>query len=267
MNNGNYYESHLLEAEMRPLQDRVQTLEDDPERLLPHPYDQTREPLSHGSKHNEKLAAALRAAKSQIVALKEAIDKLCAPPHNYGTFRMAHADGTIDVSVDGRTLKVNVHPTITIQELKAGQLLTLNSELAPFEGDTQRAVQALIKRIVEQMYAPTEHNEFLEVTYANGNTEIIYCTDFASGAMIQNIVARAKRALAGGEKGIRVQDLQAAVAGEYRENEDLPNTTDPDGWARISGRKGEKIINVRTLLDGRAPTWHAMEEISAGQYL
>jgi proteasome-associated ATPase len=87
---------------------------------------QTREPLSHGDKPNEKLAAALRAAKSQIVALKAEIDKLCAPPHSYGTFRKAHADGTIDVSVDGRTLKVNVHPTITIQALEAGQRVTLN---------------------------------------------------------------------------------------------------------------------------------------------
>ena len=146
------------------------------------------------------------------------------------------------------------------------------SELEPFGGDKQRAVQSLIERIVEQMYAPTEHNAFLEVTYANGNKEIIYFTDFASGAMIQNIVARAKkialkRALAGGERGIGVQDLQAAVAGEYQENEDLPNTTDPDGWARMSGRTGERIINVRTLLHGSAPKWRAVEEMSAGQYL
>ena len=146
------------------------------------------------------------------------------------------------------------------------------SELEPFGGDKQRAVQSLIQRIVEQMYAPTEQNEFLEVTYASGNKDIIYFTDFASGAMIQNIVARAKkialkRALAGGERGIGVQDLQAAVAGEYQENEDLPNTTDPDGWARISGRTGEKIIHVRTLLHGSAPKLRAIEEMSAGQYL
>jgi proteasome-associated ATPase len=529
---------------------------------------QTREPLSHGDKPNEKLAAALRAAKSQIVALKAEIDKLCAPPHSYGTFRKAHADGTIDVSVDGRTLKVNVHPTITIQALEAGQRVTLNeaynvvgvagyevkgevvriqdfldehraivigradearvvqlseplrhegvkigehvlldprsgyalerlptsdveevvledvpqatyeaigglgpqiealrdaielpyrypeafrehqltppkgillygppgcgktliakavanslarqieqttgkktagyflnvkgpellnkyvgetehkirevfnkardkaredqpvivyfdemdaifrlrgsgissdveitavaqflaeidglealrnvivigatnrpdlidpavlrpgrldlkikidrpdqaaardifakyltpdlpihsSELAPFGGDKQRAVQSLIERIVAQMYAPTEPNAFLEVTYANGNKEIIYFTDFASGAMIQNIVARAKkialkRAIAGGEKGISVQNLQAAVAAEYQENEDLPNTTDPDGWARISGRKGERIVHVRTRLPGSAPKLPSIEDVSAGQYL
>jgi proteasome-associated ATPase len=146
------------------------------------------------------------------------------------------------------------------------------SALAPFGGDKARAVQALIERIVEQMYAPTAQNAFLEVTYANGHKAILYFTEFASGAMIQNIVARAKksalkRALAGGAKGIGLQDLQAAVAGEYRETEDLPNTTDPDGWARLSGRTGEKIVHVRTLLDGRAPTWRAMDEVSAGQYL
>jgi proteasome-associated ATPase len=90
--------------------------------------------------------------------------------------------------------------------------------------------------------------------------------------MIQNIVARAKktalkRALAGGERGIGVQDLQAAVADEYRENEDLPNTTDPDDWARISGRTGEKIIHVRRLLHGSAPKLRTIEDMSAGQYL
>jgi proteasome-associated ATPase len=568
MDNANDHESNLLEAEMRPLQGRVQTLEDEPESLLQQTYDQTSEPLSHGCEQNEKLAAALRDAKSQIVALKEEIDRLCAPPHSYGTFRKAHVDGTIDVSVDGRTLRVNVHPKITIQELKEGQLLTLNeahnvvgvagyevkgevvriqdvldehraivigraddarvvqlaeplqregtkigdhvlldqrsgyalerlpksdveevvleevpnvshsdigglgpqiealrdaielpylypgefrehkltppkgillygppgcgktliakaianslarqiehntdkktagyflnvkgpellnkyvgeteqkirevfkkakdkaqedqpvivffdemdaifrlrgsgissdveitvvaqflaeidglealrhvivigatnrpdlidpavlrpgrldlkikidrpdqaaardifskyltpdlplhpSTLEPFGGDKPRAVQALIARIVEQMYAPTESNQFLEVTYATGNKDIFYFTDFASGAMIQNIVARAKktalkRALAGGERGIGVQDLRAAVADEYRENGDLPNTTDPDDWARISGRTGEKIIHVRRLLHDSAPKLRTIEDMSAGQYL
>jgi proteasome-associated ATPase len=568
MDNANDHESNLLEAEMRPLQGRVQTLEDDSESLLQQTYDQTSEPLSHGYEQNEKLAAALRDAKSQIMALKEEIGKLCAPPHSYGTFRKAHVDGTIDVSVDGRTLRVSVHPTITIQELKEGQLLTLNeaynvievggyevkgevvhiqdvldehraivlgraddarvvqlaeplqregikigdpvlldsrsgyalerlpksdvegvvleevpnvshsdigglgpqiealrdaielpylypgefrehkltppkgillygppgcgktliakavanslarqiehntdkktagyflnvkgpellnkyvgeteqkirevfkkakdkaredqpvivffdemdalfrlrgsgissdveitvvaqflaeidglealrhvivigatnrpdlidpavlrpgrldlkikidrpdqaaardifskyltpdlplhpSTLDPFGGDKSRAVQALIARIVEQMYAPTESNQFLEVTYATGNKDIFYFTDFASGAMIQNIVARAKktalkRALAGGERGIGVQDLRAAVADEYRENGDLPNTTDPDDWARISGRTGEKIIHVRRLLHDSAPKLRTIEDMSAGQYL
>jgi proteasome-associated ATPase len=566
--NVSYHESLLLEAEMRPLQGRVQTLEDDPERLLQRPYDQISQQPSNGSKQHEKLAAALRAARSQIVALKEALDKLCAPPHSYGTFRKAHADGTIDVNVDGRTLKVNVHPTITIRELKAGQRLTLNeayhvvgvadyevkgevvrikdvldanraivigradevmvvqlaeplkregtkigdqvlldprsgyalerlpkseveevvleevpnvtygdigglapqiealrdaielpylypeafrehqltppkgillygppgcgktliakgvahslarrleqttgkttagyflnvkgpellnkyvgetehkirqifkkarekaqedqpvivffdemdalfrlrgsgissdveitvvaqflaeidglealrhvivigatnrpdlidpavlrpgrldlkikidrpdqaaardifakyltpdlpihpSELEPFGGDKQRAVQSLIERIAQQMYAPTERNAFLEVTYANGNKDVLYFADFASGAMIQNIVARAKkialkRALAGGEKGISVRDLQAAVTAEYQENEDLPNTTDPDGWARMSGRQGERIVNVQMRLHDSAPERRAVEEVAAGQYL
>jgi proteasome-associated ATPase len=146
------------------------------------------------------------------------------------------------------------------------------STLEPFGGDKPRAVQALITRTVEQMYAPTESNQFLEVTYANGNKEIVYFMDFASGAMIQNIVARAKkialkRAIAGGERGIGVQDLQAAVADEYQENEELPNTTDPDVWARISGRTGEKIIHVRRLLHDSSPKLRTVEELSGGQYL
>jgi proteasome-associated ATPase len=568
MDNANYHESNLLEAEMRPFQGRVQRLEDEPESLLQPTYYQTSEPLNTGYKPNAKLAAALQAAKSQIVALKAEIDKLCAPPHSYGTFRKAHGDGTIDVSVDGRTLKVNVHPKISIQALKAGQLLTLNEaynvvevagyevkgevghiqdfldegraivigraaeamvvqlaeplrhhglklgdhvlldprsgfaierlpklgvdeavleevpnvtyadigglgpqiealrdaielpylypeafrqhrlsppkgillygppgcgktliakavanslaekmeqrsgkkttayflnvkgpellnkyvgetehkirevfrtakekakedqpviiffdemdaifrmrgsgissdveitvvaqflaeidglevlrhviiigasnrpdlidpavlrpgrldlklkidrpdqaaardifskyltpdlplhrvELEPFGGDKQRAVQALIERIVEQMYAPTERNRFLEITYAQGHKETLYFKDFVNGAVIQNIVARAKkialkRALAGGEKGIDVQDLQEAVAGEYRENKDLPNTTDPDGWARIAGRTGEQIIHVHTFLDSNVPPRPSIEDMSGGQYL
>src|SRR5262245_36614907 len=126
MDNANYHESNLLEAEIRPFQGRVQRLEDEAESLLKQTFDQPCKPLSHRYKPNEKLAVALQDAKSQIVALKEEIDKLCAPPHSYGTFRKAHADGTIDVSVDGLTLKVNVHPKIAIQELNEGQLLTMN---------------------------------------------------------------------------------------------------------------------------------------------
>jgi hypothetical protein len=126
MDHAQAHDSQLLEAEMRPFQGRVQTLEDDPARLPPHPYDQTREPLSHGYQPNEKLAATLQAAKRQIVALNAAIDKLCAPPHRDGTFRKAYAHGTSEVSVDGRTLRVNVHPTTTIQGLEARQRLMLN---------------------------------------------------------------------------------------------------------------------------------------------
>src|ERR671931_841081 len=146
------------------------------------------------------------------------------------------------------------------------------AELEPLDGDKERAVRALIERIVEEMYAPTERNKFLEVTYAKGDKEIFYFKDFASGAMIENIVARAKkialkRFIAGGEKGLSFVDLQEAVEGEYKENEDLPNTTNPDDWARISGRKGEKIINVRTLMGGSSPKLRSIEDISGGQYL
>ncbi|MBI3327182.1 MAG: proteasome ATPase, partial [Nitrospinae bacterium] len=129
------------------------------------------------------------------------------------------------------------------------------AEIDAFEGDKPRAVRSLIDRIADEMYAPTERNKFLEVTYAKGDKETFYFKDFASGAMIENIVARAKknaikRYIAGGQKGLCFQDLLEAVEGEYKENEDLPNTTNPDDWARISGRKGEKIINVRTLMGG-----------------
>jgi proteasome-associated ATPase len=569
------------EAEIGKLQDQIKTLEDESEGLLRNlektinqyevlkrKYYQTSEQMNSGRKQNEKLAAALQDAKNQIVALKEEIDKLCAPPNSYGTFRKPNDDGTIDISVDGRTLKVNVHPKINIKDLHEGQLVILNeaynvievsgyevkgevvhikdfiddnraivigradeemvvqlsdplkrdgmkigdnvlldprsgyaveripksdveevvleevpnvtyddigglgeqiealrdaielpylypdefkehrlsppkgillygppgcgktliakavanslagqiekrtgkktaayflnvkgpellnkyvgetehkirevfkkakekakedqpvivffdemdsifrmrgsgissdveitvvaqflseidglealrnvivigasnrqdlidpavlrpgrldlkikidrpdkeaardifskyltadlpihpAELEPVGGDKEKAVRVLIDRIVEEMYSPTERNKFLEVTYAKGDKETFYFKDFASGAMIENIIARAKkvalkRFIAGGEKGLSFVDLQEAVEGEYKENEDLPNTTNPDDWARISGRKGEKIINVRTLMGGSSPKLRSIEDISGGQYL
>jgi proteasome-associated ATPase len=122
------------------------------------------------------------------------------------------------------------------------------------------------------MYATNDENKFLEVTYAKGEREIFFFKDFASGAMIENIVARAKkravkRLIENQERGIRLEDLIESVNDEFKENEDLPNTTNPDDWARISGRKGERIINVRTLMSGISRKERSIENINAGQYL
>jgi proteasome-associated ATPase len=132
----------------------------------------------------------------------------------------------------------------------------------------------MIETTVEHMYAPSEDNRFLEVTYQSGDKEILYFKDFNSGAMIENIVARAKkdaikRFLQSGEKGIHTADLVKAIRDEFKENEDLPNTTNPDDWARISGKKGERIVYVRTLLgDGEeGKAGRQVERINAGQYL
>jgi proteasome-associated ATPase len=144
-------------------------------------------------------------------------------------------------------------------------------EVTRHGGDVQVAVARMIERTVEQMYEPAERNRFLEVTYASGDKEILYFKDFNSGAMIENIVRRAKkdaikRFLSTGEKGIKTDDLLTAIRDEFKENEDLPNTTNPDDWARISGKKGERIVYVRTLLgdegDGRQ-----VERVTPGQYL
>jgi proteasome-associated ATPase len=141
-------------------------------------------------------------------------------------------------------------------------------------GDKQRSLSRMIQTTVERMYADSEENKFLEVTYQSGDKEVLYFKDFNSGAMIENIVARAKkdaikRFLKSGEKGIRTEDLVQAIRDEFKENEDLPNTTNPDDWARISGKKGERIVYVRTLLsdgeDGKAG--RQVERINAGQYL
>ncbi|MDH3756019.1 MAG: proteasome ATPase [Acidimicrobiia bacterium] len=141
-------------------------------------------------------------------------------------------------------------------------------------GDIDKAVQAMIEETVAHMYAVEEHNQFLEVTYQNGDKEIMYFKDFSSGAMIENIVRRAKklaikRVIDGGPKGVVLDDLLASVHREFKEHEDLPNTTNPDDWAKISGKKGERIVYVRTLISQNDdPTGgRAIERVGTGQYL
>ncbi len=143
-------------------------------------------------------------------------------------------------------------------------------------GDPDKAVRVMIERTVEEMYRDEEHNQFLEVTYQNGDKEVMYFKDFASGAMIENIVRRSKktaikRAIATESRGIRLDDLLGAIRQEYREHEDLPNTTNPDDWAKISGKKGERIIFIRTLVSGEndfeSEGGRAIERVQTGQYL
>ena len=142
-------------------------------------------------------------------------------------------------------------------------------------GDPDKAVLAMIERTVEEMYRDDEANHFLEVTYQGGDKEIMLFKDFASGAMIENIVRRAKklaikRVIAGGDGGICTNDLLASIRQEYKEHEDLPNTTNPDDWAKISGKKGERIVYVRTLISQEKEEAHggrAIERVATGQYL
>jgi proteasome-associated ATPase len=142
-------------------------------------------------------------------------------------------------------------------------------------GDPDKAVRAMIEATVEEMYRDDERNRFLEVTYQNGDKEVMFFKDFASGAMIENIVRRAKklaikRLIATGVKGIRTDDLLVSIHQEYKEHEDLPNTTNPDDWAKISGKKGERIVYVRTLIssnDEDAAGGRSIERVGTGQYL
>jgi proteasome-associated ATPase len=154
-----------------------------------------------------------------------------------------------------------LHPSVPIHP----------DEIDRYGGDVQTTCRRMIEKTIERMYADSNENRFLEVTYASGDKEILFFKDFNSGAMIENIVRRAKkdaikRFLSTGEKGIKGEDLFHAIRDEFKENEDLPNTTNPDDWARISGKKGERIVYVRTLLgldgDGRQ-----VERVNAGQYL
>ncbi|GFH37022.1 proteasome ATPase [Streptomyces pacificus] len=148
-------------------------------------------------------------------------------------------------------------------------------DLSEHTGSKEAAVQGMIQSVVEQMYAESEENRFLEVTYANGDKEVLYFKDFNSGAMIQNIVDRAKKMaikafLDHNQKGLRVAHLLQACVDEFKENEDLPNTTNPDDWARISGKKGERIVFIRTLVTGKqgADTGRSIDTVAnTGQYL
>ncbi|MDO8475972.1 MAG: proteasome ATPase [Candidatus Rokubacteria bacterium] len=147
------------------------------------------------------------------------------------------------------------------------------SELSQHDGDVQPALDRMIAAAVEEMYSLDEENRFLEVTYANGDKEVLYFKDFSSGAMIESVVRRAKklalkRYIQSSEKGINLDDLLNAVREEFKENEDLPNTTNPDDWAKIAGKKGERIVYVKPLMGEAKEKQRAVERvINTGQYL
>ena len=142
-------------------------------------------------------------------------------------------------------------------------------------GDRNKAIAAMVDAAVGEMYRTDKENEFLEVTYRNGDKEVMYFKDFSSGAMIENIVRRAKqlaikRIIGGGSRGLLAEDLVAATKREFREHEDLPNTTNPDDWAKISGKKGERITYIRTLVgDSKADSsgGREVQRVGTGQYL
>ncbi len=147
-------------------------------------------------------------------------------------------------------------------------------DLAVNDGDRDATISAMITAAVERMYSEMDENRFLEVTYASGDKEVLYFKDFNSGAMIQNIVDRAKKLaikdfLSTGQKGIRVEHVLTSCVDEFKENEDLPNTTNPDDWARISGKKGERIVYIRTLIKGKDGTepGRSIATANTGQYL
>ncbi len=182
--------------------------------------------------------------------------------------------GRLDVKIKIERPDAEAARDIFSKYIKAN--LPLHAEdLAENGGSREATVQAMIQRTVERMYDETEENRFLEVTYANGDKETLYFKDFNSGAMIQNIVDRAKKMaikdfIESGSKGLRMQHLMSACVDEFKENEDLPNTTNPDDWARISGKKGERIVYIRTLISGKQGTeaGRSIDTIAnTGQYL
>jgi proteasome-associated ATPase len=152
------------------------------------------------------------------------------------------------------------------------ELPIAESEIQAANGNKPEAIGSMIDRAVKEMYSVRDENKFLEVTYQHGEREILYFKDFTSGAMIENIVSRAKecalkRMLRKGEKGIIFDDLSVAIRKEFKENEDLPNTANPDDWAKIYGRKGEKIINIRPLMSTPDKKKTEVRVVGTGQYL
>jgi proteasome-associated ATPase len=146
-----------------------------------------------------------------------------------------------------------------------------DDELKRHAGEIAALVDAVIQKTVETMYATSEENRFIEVTYANGEKEVLYFKDFASGALIEGIVSRAKkyavkRAIAQEGHGLRSEDLIRAIREEFKEHEDLPNTTNPDDWAKVAGKKGEKIVHIRTISGGPAES-RQIETVTTGHYL
>jgi proteasome-associated ATPase len=178
--------------------------------------------------------------------------------------------GRLDVKI--KIERPNAHQAADIMSKYLNSQVPIHPEEISRAGDVRSATARMIQQTVDRMYAPTAENRFLEVTYASGDKEILYFKDFNSGAMIENVVRRAKkeaikRFLLTGQKGIKIEDLALAIREEFKENEDLPNTTNPDDWARISGKKGERIVYVRTLLGDGGDEGRQVERISAGQYL
>lgn len=173
--------------------------------------------------------------------------------------RIERPDSSAAMQILGRYLTADVPVCATLLE--------------DTDGDVERAVTNAIRTIVDEMYAKVPANEFLEVTYQNGEKEVLYYKDFASGAMLENVVRRAKknaikRVIAGGTKGVNMDDLRTAFRDEFAEHDDLPNTTNPDDWAKISGRKGERIVYIRTLAQGRnVRGGKAIEPVVTGHYL
>ena len=171
-----------------------------------------------------------------------------------------------DVEAAAQIFQRYIHPSLPIDDAVVHGL---------GGGDRDKAIRAMIEETVSAMYRIDDENRFLEVTYQGGDKEVLYFKDFASGAMIENIVRRAKklavkREIAGGPRGLRVDDLLESIRQEYRENEDLPNTTNPDDWARISGKKGERIVFIRTLInreETEAKGGRSIQHVGTGQYL
>jgi proteasome-associated ATPase len=181
--------------------------------------------------------------------------------------------GRLDVKIKIERPDEESAKAIFSQYLTA-KLPIADSELKNAGGDPEDAVSRMIDRAVRDMYATGDENKFLEVTYQNGDKELLYFKDFSSGAMIENIVRRAKklsikRTIANGERGICVDDLIESIKQEFREHEDLPNTTNPDDWAKISGKKGERIVYVRTIVnEGESDKGgRQIERVTTGQYL
>ncbi|MEA3076616.1 MAG: proteasome-associated ATPase [Actinomycetota bacterium] len=183
--------------------------------------------------------------------------------------------GRLDVKIKVERPDENAAQSIFSRYLRPDLPLDVDEVQSLGGGDPAKTVLAMIEKTVEVMYSTEDENRFIEVTYQNGDKEVMFFKDFSSGAMIENIVRRAKklaikREIAGEGRGIKVQHLLDSIRQEYKEHEDLPNSTNPDDWAKISGKKGERIVFLRVLMSegkGEPTGGRAIERVGTGQYL
>ena len=128
--------------------------------------------------------------------------------------------------------------------------IPMNEQLVAEHGSADAAAAHLRGRVISQVFATDASRRYVTLHFADGSSKDLFWSDFVSGAMLANIVDRAKtsaikNALRGTTTGgLTVQHVEDAVAAEAHDNEDLPDTTNPAEWARIYGHTNKRVVDI-----------------------